>query len=370
MHTITNNRACVYNKGMNFLRQTAVYLVGVVLIFLLLMIATTVAVTKTASNPEYVKSALKTSGFYDNFVDNTLNFTQDNQFDLPEEVSGQVDIDLEPIIKQTFTPGVIQTVFDKIIDGSYLWLNGKTELPEFNIDLADIKTNLVSSISSFYQDKVNNLPVCNDRYNYSSFDIAEATCVPQGLSIPANMYTEIASNTIGEIPIFDKQQLTFESFDFEGVNDKSSAWRQVSKYYNWFNWSPIVLSVLFVIGMVLVFVVLRSHAHSFKVYGRVFLTAGLLLLIGGAITILFVGQSLDNVSFSGASEASGFSQDAFIPVVKQFSRSTGWWALYFGIGFTLAGIGSYFLSRKMRRQENVDPINKSQYLKQRQNGRN
>src|SRR5215510_2581479 len=81
-------------------------------------------------NPTLVKSAVRDSGLYNVLIDDV--FLQNQSVlgtALPINDNGVTDA-----VKAAFTPNLLQTTGDHVVDGTYAWLRGDTKTPEFNVD--------------------------------------------------------------------------------------------------------------------------------------------------------------------------------------------------------------------------------------------
>jgi len=114
---------------MHFVRKALLVLVGAVFPLLLFATAFDFAILRVAGSPASVKQTLSDSGIYNSVVNNALDQAkQSTQAD-----GSQIDL-TDPAIKkaanESFTPQVIQNSSEKVIDGIYNWLNGKTTQPD------------------------------------------------------------------------------------------------------------------------------------------------------------------------------------------------------------------------------------------------
>jgi hypothetical protein len=340
-------------KIMRFLRKLVVFFSSLALVVILLLIASLVPVGKTLGNPIYIKNNLAASGIYDNFL-SSIDFSENNQKNLPVNTPSSVDKDLESIVIKVFTPKTLQNTSETVIDGGFNWLRGKTPLPQFSIDLTGIKNSLTTEISAYLKNRVASLPACTSN-PYQNFDIIDATCKPTGVVIADSVYTQTTNDAINEIEFLNKGQVTFDSFEVKDANSKDSIWQTAPKYYRWFNLAPVILGVIAFIGFGLTVLLCRNHWHGLKLVSHVFFTAGGALLATGLIVALFVSYGLKGSLALPASQAA-LSEDVLIPLLKKFINSIGWWTIDFGVFYLAAGFGCYSVFRHFSKRQVALPI--------------
>lgn len=133
-------------------------------------------------NPTFIKSAVRDSGLYEVLIDDV--FLQNQSVlgaTLPLHDNGVSDA-----VKAAFTPNLLQTTGDHIVDGTYAWLRGDTETPQFNVDLTNAKAQAAENVGTYVANRAAGLPICSSaqaRAFYSSgMDLYTLTCRPSDLS--------------------------------------------------------------------------------------------------------------------------------------------------------------------------------------------
>jgi hypothetical protein len=119
---------------MQFLRKMLLVLVAAALPFLLFATAFDFGIYNVVGKPKPVKKILSDSGIYGSVVSQALN-----QAKTTSNGTSQVSL-LDPEIKkaaeESFNPQVVQTSSEKVIDGIYDWLGGKSAQPDISVDLS------------------------------------------------------------------------------------------------------------------------------------------------------------------------------------------------------------------------------------------
>jgi len=102
-----------------------------------------------------LERALDTSGLYNVMVADIISQNQPTS-GLPLKDPG-----LQDAIQKAFPPTLIKQSMNSILDGTYAWLQGKTQAPTFRIDLSGAKANLADYVGQYLQQRFAALPACN-----------------------------------------------------------------------------------------------------------------------------------------------------------------------------------------------------------------
>jgi hypothetical protein len=100
---------------------------------LLLFTATVMAIVVVFGNPKPLKTSLSDSKVYDTLVENALKSMESPN--KPKEGQGDgislAQPEVKQAVKQAFTPALLQSSTEQIIDGVYRWLDSKSTEPDF-----------------------------------------------------------------------------------------------------------------------------------------------------------------------------------------------------------------------------------------------
>jgi len=144
---------------MHFVRKAGLVLLSVLLPVLLYATASTAAVDTAFGNPEKIKDSFRDSNIYSKLVDVLVN-----QLNSSEDKQGQdMQIDkaaLKSIAENALPPEFLQSSFENVIDGTFHWIEGKTDQPDFRIDLTDAKNRLADGLINYATQRTATLPAC------------------------------------------------------------------------------------------------------------------------------------------------------------------------------------------------------------------
>ena len=160
---------------MHIVRKLLLILITPVLSLLLFALALDVGVTRLLVHPKMVKQIVSDSGVYSTIIPSLL----DQQ---GKQNSGSGDISLtDPAVKSAataaFSPQLLQTSTENIIDGVYHWLDGKVATPDFKIDLSSTKTTFANQVAQAAANRAITLPRCTSLPANTSFDAFSANII-------------------------------------------------------------------------------------------------------------------------------------------------------------------------------------------------
>src|SRR5690606_28069006 len=104
-------------------------------------------INATFGDRNVVKNWFSNSGVYDNIVDSVVRETEKG-IENSEEKDGQ-NIDTESLSNaatSTFTPDVLRSSLEEVLDGTYDWLDGTTPNLAFSLDFTEQKVAFADNV--------------------------------------------------------------------------------------------------------------------------------------------------------------------------------------------------------------------------------
>lgn len=152
-----------YNKRMRHLRKVAYVLDRTVLRIVLFAIATAVPLVLVFGTPDALKGSLEKSGIY-NFEPEDILQREQQQPGASLGMNEELSIS-DPVVKKAFSEALpvqrVQQITEEAIDGTYAWLRGDTQTPDFIIDLSQEEQMFIEAIADGAVERVNGLPDCS-----------------------------------------------------------------------------------------------------------------------------------------------------------------------------------------------------------------
>jgi hypothetical protein len=228
---------------------------------------------------DYLESTLKSAHAYDSFVPAVTESLAS------VDKSGQgipfTDAGVRQIISNGLPPQVLEDSTDRVIDGVYGWLEGKTVEPEFKVDLTKNRDFIAENISLYAFNRLTKQPLCAT--NPGQVNPFTAKCLPSNFSLAQ----ERASFGQAIDNIFPKT--VFTAADLPKLsNGKSiaSTYPHAPTYYRWLKLSPIFLALT--VGMLSLAIVklCRTTRLGYRLLGSVTLSTGVALMITPLLYLL------------------------------------------------------------------------------------
>lgn len=314
----------------------------------LFLLATALTLSATLLSPDFIKSSLKNSGFYDNIITSGFKLASiQPEVDSGSNFDSNIISQLSPQIKKVLTADFLQTNTEEAITGFADWLNAKTDSPQFTIDTASIKTALNTKLADYLQERLAKLPDCPINNDITSYDLMTTTCKPP-LQLTKNDFILAANNFTGEIPLLDKGQ-----FSFNDISDttKNDAWQRVQSVYRVVHLLPYLTGVLAMIMIGLVILLVTDKAKAFRIIGHTFLVSGGLMLIAGGLTIFYLSREF--ISFNGGSvEQLDFARQVIYPLTSKLASGFGKVTLYIGFTYSIIGAVFYLIAHRFHQAQN------------------
>lgn len=190
----------------------------------------------------------------------------------------------------------LQQTLEPLIEGTYAWLDGTTEQPEFNLAVEPIKTNFVSTLTSALQARAASLPACSSTTDLSGEDIYSYSCIPPGTDVNATI-NDAVSRVVTNASLFSDQLVMDGSISASdaaqfGINDPSQNLpNSLPSTYQFLlggRWYFVAGTILTIIGMVFLS---NSWLYGVRKVGVLLVINGVFVLLTGLL-LSFVGGSL------------------------------------------------------------------------------
>lgn len=181
-----------YNEGMKWVRRGFVSLLSLVLLATLLGTAFSSSMVLNLREPSRVENWLNQSRLYDRFVATIAEDSQEPATDEAKQDTSAIastaasDAVVKKAAESAFSPQLVRQSAQTIISSNYAWLEGKTERPEFTIDLSEAKLSFAKQVGAYVRTYSAKLAVCTptqlaelqNRY----VDPLTATCRPPSVT--------------------------------------------------------------------------------------------------------------------------------------------------------------------------------------------
>jgi len=273
---------------MNILRKLGAGLCATILSVSLLGVAWSNVGISTIHNRGSVKGWLDKSGFYTKVVNVALEKIKapaegkqaDNQAgDLPIN-----DPAVQAIAKGVLTPEFLKTNVEKVLDGSYNWLDGSAKNLSFSLDLTNAKQQLATGLGGYATTKAAALKTCVTNELIDDFDAFSSTCRPKGLSAEA-VGQKLTDDLLTGDQFLPNPVLTEKDIKIKGSDgsempiDGTKQADIVRKSYSFSGYVPYILGIVALLTALGVIFISRDRLKGVRRVGVVLLVNGMLLLL-------------------------------------------------------------------------------------------
>jgi multisubunit Na+/H+ antiporter MnhG subunit len=263
---------------MQFARKALLVLATAILPALLFAAAVDIGVLHIVGSPAPIKKILSKSGIYGSAVDQVLHENQKVSAN-GNEVS-LTDPAIKAAAQKSFSPKVVQDTTEKIIDGTYDWLSGKSSQPTFNVDLSAAKATFASNVGAAATERASTLPVCPGRTLPSTTDPLNITCVPRGIT-PAQIGAEAQNDVLHSEGFLDNPVITPDQFKNSGSSQTifNDQLKNLPDQYKRIKATPVILIILSILAILGVIFLSATKRKGLRHAGIVLATVGIFMVV-------------------------------------------------------------------------------------------
>ena len=324
-------------------RRFIVFLASSLFTLFLLLTVTTAAIAITVT-PSNIKTWLKNSKLYDGFVDAVLTSTKNATASTPGTgADNQLnDPALQAAAKAAFTPEFLQKSTENFIDGSFVWLDGKSPKPTFEIDMTSAKQNFANAVGKYALERYNGLPACARGQLPDTSDVLSITCKPAGLDITATVNQQVnelatSKDVLGD-PVITADSLS--SQDKAQTKTFSERYSQYPKIYRFSKMAPLILGGLSLLMAVIIIFVSADRRRGLRKTGTSLVVVAVMLFIG--IWLANFGmQRAQSALTKVSTPETDLAQSTALSVIRDINGSIARVSTYFGVAFLLIAGGLF-----------------------------
>lgn len=298
------------------------------------LVAVSAAVITVFGTPTNIKDTLKNSGVYGDVVSSVIDQAKNNQTGDTKAVPID-NPEVQAAIKNALPPDYIEQNAGQAIDGIFSWLQGRTETPQFAIDLNEAKQRLATGVADAAYSRAIGLPPCTasqlQNLDRNNIDIFTIPCLPPGVNLQAER-DKLASSIASNDQVLDDATISSEDLPKENgqnVFDRADA---VPTLYQWFVRSPWILAGLALVTAAGLLFLHDDRRRGLLVIGRALLVTGIILVVSA----LLVNYVAGTVKLTGEA---GDAQAAVTDLIRTLARQFNDVLIKFGAGYALVGAG-------------------------------
>lgn len=301
--------------------------------------------------PAKVKTWLAESKIYDSVVSAALNSSQDDG-----NSDGSVDMK-DPVVqqaaKQAFSSQLLQQSANTFIDANYAWLNGKTSVPQFKIDLSVAKDDFATRVGKAVETHLAGLTVCTAQQQAQlqiPVNSLTVTCRPAVIDPKtegARVTQEIKTSDFLNNPVLTADNLNQNSNDPSAKAYYVSA-SKAPQVFRLQQKSPIAFALLAILSATAIIFILVTRRKGWRRVGSVLLFTGILLSLTKIVADIGVNK-IENMKLTGTLTQLEQPRKYLLDAVEAQLTKT---SLYFGIAFIVIALIIYGVLYKTREGSN------------------
>lgn len=250
---------------------------------------------------------------------------------------------------QTFPTGFVQQSTEKIIDGTYDWLDSKASSVQFEIDATGYKEAFITNLATQIEPQLAALPRCT---SLAQFNATSPRCLPPGVTA-AQAAESVATDVSNQALIFSRPINTDNLNQFFAAAPEPPAPlatttnlpQSISIMRQWLMWLPLIAIAAGVLMVLLSQRKLRAGKH---LAGR--LTFGLAITCAVGLLVAHFGQTIAPSDYLPAASI-GLVKEIGEPILRQAAPAIGYkLAIISGIlgSVTLAAWVTLLIIKKRR----------------------
>jgi|GEM_PF-1045618 len=286
------------------MRKVGVFLLSVILFVSLLGFALSVSAGFAVTHPQKIKGWLNQSNVYGAFVTDAINQAKQSAGDNSDSGSSSNSVNsddsnspiasssislsdaaVQQIARSTFSSKALQSDVDTFVNSNYDWLKGKTDTPNFKIDLTSAKQTFADKVGAYVQTYMAGLPVCTDtqlsEINTQDMDPLDLTCRPAGV-LPATIGSQVSDDIAGSNAFLSNPVITATNLDPKGDTETTPYYQNLSglpKVYQFGTKIPLIAGIVALASFLGVIFTAKRHRNGLKVAAIVVALGGVVLLI-------------------------------------------------------------------------------------------
>lgn len=298
---------------MNFARRLAVWVATSLLFTSLIAFVYSWVFLHTFADRTVVKSWVEDSGTYSALVSEVVSVSSSQAANEGTTVNAEI---LDAAANSAFTPLLLQESTEGFFDGTYDWLEGKTETLQFSVDLTAAKQTFADSLTQSADQILTSLPVCPDGEVVENLDPFSATCVPEGFdfSQSADEFTDsiVSSDEFLPEPIVTEQNTLIDN-----DGQKQTIDQRLSLAPTLFTLARFGTILFFVLGLASTAVIFWLTTTRGKAIFRLFKAFAITAISVGLFTFVSSRSSawLES-AFSASAESQSFGERIVAPIVQ------------------------------------------------------
>ena len=274
-----------YNRLMIWLRRGVVLVLSLLLLFCLLAGVAAIGLNNNFAKPDKLEAWLAESKIYDNLIAARLG--QSQKSGATSSTSSSVSPSspqVKQAAEQAFTPQLLRTSVNTILDSNYAWLSGKAATPSFQVNLSSANQAYAKQVGQTVETRLAGLAVCTPTQLAKipvPADPLTVICRPASLD-PKTEGARVAKELVSSGSIIKNPVITANNLGQEAGDSQNQpyyqALSQLPKVYKLMVNAPWVFGAMALLTTLGIIFIAPTRRRGARRIGVVLALAGLILL--------------------------------------------------------------------------------------------
>jgi hypothetical protein len=308
----------------------------------ILFLAITAAIAQVFGTPQALKTALQQSGAYDTASQQLASKAGEATASEAGEGLPLDKADVSQAAAENFSAKAIQTNAEEVIDGSYGWLEGKTDKPDITIDLSPYIAGFTQSVGDQAVQRVQGLPACTPeqlrQLDPNNIDVFNLPCMPPGVNLATAKEQAITqatkSNEFLQDPVITTDSLPKDAEGKTAIDNLA----YVPQIFQWTMRAPWIFAAIAALSAVAIMLITKPEWQAgIRKLARTLFVTGLILTLFILLTRLLFNY-LTRPDGTASKLAGGDFKDVILAFARSLEQAFNNNLLVFGIVYILAGV--------------------------------
>lgn len=216
-----------------------------------------------------------------------------------QSATGQIPVKeqwVTDVANKAFPPETMKSLSQTLVNGTFDWLNGKTETPEFSIDLSQNKQLLATAVGEYVATRSASLPICNNQQLLEiaaggELNIYTAPCRPAYIS-PESVGVTAKQQVLSDQNLIKDQTLRPETLKNSAGISPFDQLKDAQSFFS--NQLTIMIGLLALLSIVLALCIWLADDRA-----RMLKRLSILVLVSSLSILIFtfvIGFSVDRIA--------------------------------------------------------------------------
>ena len=254
------------------------------------------------------------------------------------------DPQIQKVFSSAFTPEFSKTAAVDIIDGTYNWLDGRSETPDFNVDVTSVRERLADGLGDYAVQRMKGLPMCTpEQLLFEGISFLEATCRPP--LVTDGIVKALVAREVRTSDKFFGGENTLTGADVTQDIDPQTM-EGARQSYQATKWAPWVTGFVVLATAIGVVLLSTSRRRGGRRLGGIVISGGVV------IGIVTVGAHYASKFVAASGEVNSLAAGLISVAGQDAVQMLAVWA---GV-YIVAGIVAIVVLRQRRKQPPVQPV--------------